>query len=147
MENKSLIHEGIGLFIHTDRLHKKLCEKKIGELKIHRSQHMMLMRLSRFERGVSQRELADSLEITPAAATVTIKKLIAGGYVERKESEKDARFNEISITEKGKRVVERSREIFDSVDAQMVSGIGEEELLSFMATLKKMKENLKGQIL
>lgn len=145
--NKELVHEGIGLFMHTDRLHKKLCEKRIGELKIHRSQHVMLMKLSRFRRSVSQKELADCLSITPSAATVSIKKLIAGGYVERKESEKDARFNEISITEKGEKVVLRSKEIFDLIDAQMVSGIGKEELMSFIATLKKMEENLKGQIL
>lgn len=145
---KNLYHEAVGLFMCTDRLHKKVVEKRLEEIKLHRSQHVMLMHLHRFGKAVSQKELAESLSITPAAAAVSVKKLIDGGYIERKTSDKDARYNDVTITEKGRNVVMRSREIFDSIDKDMVEGVAEEELIAFIGTLKKMKENLieKGQI-
>ena len=147
-KGKNLYHEAVKLFMCTDRLHKKLAEKRLEEIRLHRSQHMMLMHLHRFGKAVSQKELAESLSITPAAAAVSVKKLIDGGYIERKTSDKDARYNDVTITEKGSAVVVRSREIFDSIDRDMVSGMTEDELLVFINTLKKMKENLieKGQI-
>ncbi len=145
-KERKLYHEAVGLFMCTDRLHKKIAEKRLEEIKLHRSQHIMLMHLSRFGRTVSQKELAESLSITPAAAAVSVKKLIDGGYIERKTSDKDARYNDVSITEKGEAVVKRSREIFNSIDEDMVSGISEEELIAFIEILKKMTENLKGDI-
>ena len=121
-KEKNLPHEAIGLFMRTDRLHKKLCEKRLEEIKLHRSQHIMLMHLHRFGKTVSQKELAESLSITPAAAAVSVKKLIDGGYVERKTSDKDARYNDVSITEKGKKVVkdleqEKRDPILDEINA------------------------------
>ena len=145
-KDKNLVNEAVRFFMRTDRLHKKLCEKSLSELALHRSQHVMLMHLSRFGRTVSQKELAESLSITPAAAAVSVKKLIAGGYIERKASDKDARYNDVTITEKGEDVVKRSREIFKSIDEVMVSGVSEDELKVFIETLKKMTENLKGDI-
>lgn len=141
--DKDLAHEAIGLFMHTDRLHKRLVEKRIKELSIHRSQHIMLMVLSKCDETISQKELADRLNITPAAATVTLKKLIKGGYVTQKASKKDGRFNEIKITDKGIEIIKRSKEIFAEIDSIMVNSIDEEELKAFSKTLRKMKENIK----
>ena len=51
-------HQAVYTFMQTDKMHRKLCEKKIGSLGIHRSQHIMLMVLSHFDRGVTQKELS-----------------------------------------------------------------------------------------
>ena len=60
-KDKNLVNEAVRFFMRTDRLHKKLCEKRLSEIALHRSQHVMLMHLSRFGRTVSQKELAESL--------------------------------------------------------------------------------------
>ena len=92
VKERSLANEAIGLFLCTDRLHRKIVEKRLEELKLHRSQHMMLMHLSRFKRTVSQKELAGSLSITPAAAAVSVKKLIEGGYIENRAPRKPVQY-------------------------------------------------------
>ena len=54
----------------------------------------------------------------------------------------DSRYNEISITEKGREIVEHSREHFMNVDCATFNGISEEELESFSKCLDKIQNNL-----
>lgn len=139
-------HQAVFAFIQTDKMHRKLCEKKIGGLGIHRSQHIMLMVLSRFNRSVTQKELSGELNISAAAAAVSLRKLEAAGYIKRASSGGDKRCNEVKISEKGKTIVRRSREIFDSIDTLMTLGVSDDELSEFIATVKKMEANLKTEI-
>lgn len=143
-EAEELYRQAVGLFMQTDKLHRKVIDKHISVLGIHRSQHIMLMTLARFERAVSQKELAAKLQISTAAAAVSLRKLESGGYIERISSKVDLRYNEVSITKKGLDIVKRSKEIFNSVDKIMTNGINDDELSSFIETVTKMKANLKG---
>lgn len=131
----------VGMFIKTDRLHRQAFESLVGELGIHRSQHRMLMHLAKGE--MSQTELAAHLEISTAAVAVTIKKLEAGGYIEKKTAENDSRFNEIKITERGREIVNASEARFSEVDSAMLKGISPEALEQFVACLEIMQKNLK----
>lgn len=130
--------------MRADMLHRKVCEKNISALGIHRSQHIMLMRLSCFEGPVTQKEIASELQISAAAAAVTIKKLEDGGYIKRASSGDDKRCNEVEITEKGSEVIARSKAIFGNIEECMTEGMTEQELDVFIEITKKMKENLKG---
>lgn len=130
-------------FMRTDMLHKKVCEKRTAKLGIHRSQHMMLMRLSRFNRAVTQKELASELSISAAAAAVTIKKLEDAGLIARTAGG-DRRCNEVVITKKGSEIVEQSKRIFEEINSRMTDGVSDEELESFIETINKMQDNLKG---
>lgn len=135
--------QAVELFMQTDKLHRKVVEKHISGLGIHRSQHVMLMTLARFDRAVSQKELAAKLQISTAAAAVSLRKLESGGYIARISSKEDLRYNEVTITKKGLDIVNRSEEIFKSIDKIMTDRIDDEELSGFIATVTKMKTNLK----
>lgn len=135
-------HQAVFAFMQADKMHRRLCEKKIGRLGIHRSQHIMLMVLSHFNRSVTQKELSARLNISAAAAAVSLRKLEAAGYIERASSGGDKRCNEVKITDSGKEIVKKSREIFDSIDVLMTLGVTDEELDAFIGTVKKMEENL-----
>ncbi len=135
--------QAVGLFMQTDKLHRKLVEQQICGLGIHRSQHIMLMALAHFDRAVSQKELASKLQISTAAAAVSLRKLESGGYIGRISSKEDLRYNEVTITKKGLDIVNRSEEIFKGIDKIMTRGIDEAELSAFISTIKKMKANLK----
>ena len=129
------------LFMCTDRMHRKGFEKLVSQLGIHRSQHFMLMNIGR-ENISSQKELAARMNISGAAAAVTLKKLEAGGYIERVPDERDSRNNRIHITEEGKRVINASRDYISLLDRTMFQGIDEQSLAVFTACLEKMQENL-----
>ena len=133
--------EVCGMFMKTDRLHRKAFEGLVSRLGIHRSQHIMLMHLAKDE-GTSQKALAEHLQISDAAVAVTIKKLEAGGYIEKHASEKDGRYNNIKITTKGCEIVNASELFFSNIDAAMIKGISAEMLDNFVSCLEIMQKNL-----
>lgn len=133
----------VRLFMNTDKAHRKLCEKKTEVFNIHRSQHMILMELYHLGKETSQKEIAQKLSISEAATAVSLKKLAALGLIEKVCSEKDLRYNEIKISEKGKEIINKSKEIFKEIDSVMTKGISDEELDLFIKTMEKMNKNLK----
>ena len=132
----------VGLIMQANRLHRSVVGKKLGILNMHRSQHMLLMLISRLPDNVSQKELADRLQITPAAVAMTLKKLESGGYISRCADTDDNRVNRITVSEKGENAVKLSEEIFSAVDDAMFEGISESELADFIRTMEKINDNL-----
>ncbi len=130
------------LFMKCNRLHHALVETKVSALGLHRSQHGMLLTIN-FNGNISQKELAKRMEISPAAVTVTLKKLEAQGFIERAQSENDSRVNNITVTEKGKDIINQTGAIFDEVDAKTFEGFSEEELEEFLSCLRRVSSNLK----
>ena len=128
--------------IHTDRMHRKECEKRFSSLNIHRSQHMLLMAVARIGEGVSQKQLANELNISPAAVAKSLKKLESDGMITRNSCTDDARQNEILITENGRAIVEESRKIMKTLDTEMVSLLSDEELDTLGILLKKLQNAL-----
>ncbi len=132
----------MGKLMAIMRDHKSTIDSYVNETKLHKSQHRLLMVLSRMEKNISQRDLAEILNITPAAVAVTLKKMEKMGLVQRMVSEQDNRYNQVVLTDKGKKIVKESRKIFQYVDEKMFAGFSEEELEVFEEYLNRIKENL-----
>ena len=141
--DRNLVESTIRLTIKVNRLHRQRIEEQVGKFGFHRTAHMMLMHLAREEHSSSQRALAERFSITPAAVTGLLKRLENDGYIIRRAG-KDSRFNEISITELGKRIVDRSREEFGRTDEMMLRGFSDEELVALSGMLSRMVENMEG---
>ncbi len=133
----------LDLFKRTNRLHMKAFDKLVGSMKIRRSQHRILMYLSHHGPAVSQKDMADEFEISPAAVAVTLKKLEEEGYIEKTVHENDNRYNYVNITEKGRSVVDMTHERFFEVDMLMFKDLTESELETLGTCLKKMHGSLK----
>ncbi len=140
-DEKQTARRACGMFMKTDRLHRKAFEGLVKRLGIHRSQHIMLMHLAKDER-MSQKSLAEHLQISEAAVAVSIKKLEAEGYIEKRANEKDSRYNDVKITEKGREIVSASEKFFTETDTAMIKGISDEMLENFVACLEIMQNNL-----
>lgn len=125
-----------------NRMHRSVIEKKVSELGLHRSQHMVLMYLARHSKGVSQKEIAEHFDISPAAVAVTLKKLEAGGYIVRNTASDDNRKNNVSFTEKGKSIAEKSKKMFRQVDSKMIELLSDEEYEIVSSCFEKMKQSL-----
>ena len=82
----------------------------IGYIKEHglsMSQMAAMQMLHRHgECGVSN--IADYLEITPAASSQLLNKLVDEGWIERQEDKLDRRVKKIALTPKGERIVQES---------------------------------------
>jgi DNA-binding MarR family transcriptional regulator len=131
----------IDKMIHTEHMHKSLIDSKVRDIGIHRTQHRILMRLARCGKLPSQKELAERLEVTPAAITIALKKLESNGYVS-KTLGRDSRYNEIEITEKGRELVKLTRETFSRTDKSLFSGFTDDELKFYIECLDKIQKNI-----
>ncbi len=139
-----LVDRAVRMMVHTDRMHRHAIEECMGDIGLHRTAHMMLMHLAKTEDRPSQRELADHFLITPAAVTGILKHLERDGYITRTTG-RDTRFHEIAITDKGRELVTKSRELFYEVDSQMFLGFSEEEVEAYILALTKIQDNLNGR--
>lgn len=101
-----------------------LNSEKIG---IYPAQHRLLMELAN-ESEISQKELSKRLNVSPATVTISIKKLVKDGYVKKSSLKNDNRYNMIAITEKGRKIIEKSIRIFDASEAKILAGFSDEEL-------------------
>lgn len=139
--NKEEITQTVGLMMRVLRMHRGSCQQALEGMALHPSGHRMLMYLYRKGKPLSQKQLAEHFGISAAAASVTVKKLKSAGYIDITEDEKDHRLYNVSITDNGTKLAECSREIFNSIDAQMVQDISDSELEVFRSVLEKMKDN------
>lgn len=140
------VFKAVNLLINVNREHKKAVgacvSSKIG---LHRTQHRILMHLARHSSLPSQKELAEHLGVTAAAVTGALKKLESGGYIERKIGG-DNRYNEIIITDLGRKVVTESRAMFQSIDKSLFVDFSDEQISDFIGYLEKIQSNINSEV-
>ncbi len=124
-----------------NKINKRVIEKAINFTGLYPGQHRLLMMIS-FEPNLSQVEIANRMNITPAAAAVSIKKLEKEGYVIRSINKKDNRFNKLLITQKGNDIIENSKSIFAGTEEAMFNGFSNEELEHVSDFFNRMTENM-----
>ncbi len=145
MELEQMQMNLIGKMILITKEHRTAVNRYVERNDLQKSQHRLLFVLSQLidERSnVSQRDLAESLNVTPAAVAVTLKKLEKGGIVSKTTSETDNRYNELSITEKGQQIVKDSKKAFRSTDMQIFKDFTTEEMEQLLSFLERMEANL-----
>ena len=142
--SESKLSRAIDMMIKTDHMHRALIDSRVRSLGIHRTHHRILMHLAKHDSLPSQKELAEHLDITPAAVTGALKKIEQEGYVERTLGH-DNRYNELRITEKGREMVMQTRQLFSETDASMFEGFTDEELDCYVSCLERLQANIKKQ--
>ena len=130
------------LLMQTDRCHRMIIEDQVHRLGVHRTQHMILMCLSCFEKPPAQSEIAERLQVSDAAVTVSLRKMERAGLIVRAPREGNARAKEIRLTEKGSCMVEKTSKLFEDVDNAALKGIPEEELEVMRTCMIRIKKNL-----
>lgn len=142
-ENEQSVR-AVEMMIRTEHMHRTMIESRAKEIGLHRTQHRILMHLAKHGRLPSQKELAEHLNITPAAITIALKKIERDGYVERTIGE-DNRYNVLCITEKGREIVKKTRRLFSEADAAMFLDFSDSELRAYVSFLEKIQKNIQLQ--
>lgn len=136
------IASAVDMMIRTDHMHRALIDTRARTIGIHRTQHRILMHLARQGTLPSQKDLAEHLDITPAAVTGALKKIEQDGYIERKLGH-DNRFNELQITDRGREIVNETRQLFMETDRSIFEGFTDSELSTYITCLEKLQGNIK----
>ncbi len=136
------IHEIMEHMIHTEHMHKAVCDRELSRSGLYRAQFRMLMHLWHNGGKLPQRRLAEELHISPAVVTVTLKKLLAEGYVTRIPSEQDRRTVMIALTPHGNEAVDTAHGTLDRIDTAMLDGFTDEEKEKLVSYYNRMLFNL-----
>ena len=116
-------------------------ESTIEECPLQGSYRDILFHLAR-EDGKTQLELANLIHITPPSASVALVKLEEEGYIERRADESDKRKVRVYLTEKGKKIDEKSRSVIRDLEGKATAGLTEEEIKNLCVLLFRMRENI-----
>lgn len=128
--------------LYIGRLHRSIFEKNISSMGIHHSQHHLLMYIAREGEVTSQKQIAEKFGITPAAVARSLKTLESEGFIKRENTASDGRLNSITITAKGRDIVERSYIMFRETDVAVFEDFTDDDIRTLNRYLDMMKSRL-----
>lgn len=99
-----------------------------------------LMNMLMDEGEMSQREIAQRLEIRPQSLSELLVKMEADGMIIRRQDEEDKRVSVVALTEQGKTQLSVLREANRNRAEQILSPLSEDEKDILLAIMKKLTE-------
>jgi len=127
------------------RLLRNIFDRKVSDLSITRSQWQMIVVVAR-KPGVTQRTIAEALEISEASAGRLIDRLCADGLLERRERDDDRRARAVYITQTAEPLLAKLAEIASVNEERLFKGFSEQELASLESYLDRMHHNAVQEI-
>lgn len=92
--------------------------------------------------SMSQQRLADQMQKDKNSVTKLVDALERKGFVVREQNRQDRRSNTLVLTEKAEGLKHGAKQKGISILDEMLVGISEEELRSFLVTLHKLNRNM-----
>lgn len=91
---------------------------------------------------LSQQQLADRMQKDKNSITKLIDAIEQKGFVVREQNPADRRSNTIVLTEKGHNLKLEAKKVGISLLDKMLEGLSEEEILSFLDTMRRISNNM-----
>lgn len=136
------IMELASTFRHFEKLHRALLDSVIFDMGLYPSQPFLLFILQE-NNNLTQKKIADILNVSPASTAVTIKRMEKAGLIERVIDKKDSRCNIITITSKGRELANSCKKKLGEVDNYMYHNFSEQEQQQLLDFYKKIEANIK----
>ena len=105
-------------------------------------EQFMLIDLLWNQGEMSQQELADQMQKDKNSVTKLVDAIERKGFVIRRQNPDDRRSNTLVLTEKAETLKPGAKQKGISILDKMLEGISEEELRSFLVTLRKLNNNM-----
>ena len=129
------------MFRQIHRRRDRVISGVMAKFSLHRAQHITLMILHN-EPQLTQLELADRLEVSPAAVTVSLRNLEKRGLLCRVPDAHDSRQKRLALTEAGEALVQQSEEFFAALEKEQYGFLSEEEQRELLQLLEKISDHL-----
>lgn len=138
---KELEDSTYGSFLKSMKLHYK-CNQKILEKKgLYAGQPPLLFSLMK-NKVLSQKEIAEKLNIKPATVNVMVKRLEKTGLVEKSKDEVDLRVSRVKLTEKGEKTCLEAMDTMNKISKKIFQCLTETEEENLKFLLNKINENM-----
>jgi MarR family transcriptional regulator for hemolysin len=127
------------------RILRTYSDQRAGELNMSRAQWAVLAKLRRAQ-GVTQRELADALDLAPITLARLVDKLAASGLVERRDDAADRRANRLYLTDAAAPLLARLDALGEAVMGRALAGLDAAAIAGLRAGLDRIKSNIKAEL-
>jgi len=131
------------LLVDAGRKLNDACDIKMKPLALTRSQWRVMAYVSRTP-GISQTELAESVECSRMAITSLLDRMQVKDLVERREIKGDRRVRSVYLTSKGEALVRGMNSTAGQVLKEVFANISEEEISQLEKILQTIKFNAGG---
>ena len=123
------------------RLFRRVFDRRSAHLGLTRAQWRALSRIERAE-GLTQKQLAEDLDLEPIAVGRVIDRLEAAGFVERRADPDDRRCWRLYLAAKSSDVMVDMKKIAALLREDVLVGVSAEDFATTMRVLGKVKETL-----
>jgi len=87
--------------------------------------------------GTNQQELGSAMGIDPSTMVTLIDKLESEGFAKRRPHPRDRRAREVSITPKGRRLLQRARKLASEAEDDVLGGLSAAERRELLRLLRR----------
>lgn len=129
------------LFLEIQRLHYYRSHVLLDEIGVYHGQPHMLFVLSK-EDGLSQKDLAERLNIKASTITVMLNRMEKANLVTRKQDNEDKRISRVYITEEGREICDKSIAVMKNIGVECFGTFTEEESIVLKRLFMEIKDNL-----
>lgn len=127
-------------FFMINVLRRNLVQKKTAGFDLRHGQLPLLEAVMRSP-GCSQRELAETLRVTPASIAQSVARLERAGFLEKHVDARNRRCNRLFATDTGKNAAALYRRSFDEANDFTFAGLSEAQLVQLSALFEAILNN------
>jgi len=136
------LHRNFGFLLKdVSRLYTRRFEERAAAIALTLPQCKALAYLSRYE-GVSQKRLAELIEVEPMTLVRMLDRMEADGWVERRSDPDDRRARSLVITAKAKPLIEHIWRLAGETRAEAFDGLSDRERMQLLELLERVHTNL-----
>ena len=134
--------ESLGLWLCTTaRVYEQALSRELAPLGL-TAQYFQVLVLLHPERGTSQAEITERLQMEPAPLAALLKRMERDGWIHRREDRGDRRKKIVEAMPKAQRVRERIRAVAEKLDAVAFTRLDRAEAAHVHQALTAVQENL-----
>lgn len=95
-------------------------------------------------KDICQKDLEDTLDVSKATVSATLRTMESTGIIKRATSKKDARSKKIILTKKSEKVHQEMSQIFEKLNNELVNGFSNEEIERLFYLIDKLRHNIQS---
>jgi MarR family transcriptional regulator for hemolysin len=120
---------------------RKGFDQSVAQLGVTRSHWVLIAILARSP-GITQREIAEALEMTEVSAGRLVDRLCQQGLLERRARAGDRRAYSVHLTEKANPLMAKIQEFAEANEMRAFAGVGDAELRQFLGVVDRIYVNI-----
>ncbi|MEM6463107.1 MAG: MarR family transcriptional regulator [Pseudomonadota bacterium] len=147
-DDKKTLDEKLELFAQlaaSARYSRTLLSRQLLSSGLYAGQDAVILALDAND-GMSLSAIADQLGVRAPTMTKTINRLAAQGFVDKKDSQTDARLSHVHLTAAGREAVKSVRKAVRKSQKMALGDMTAKEVKTLMKLLKRLEDNIASSL-